>query len=288
MRRRFRHGMVSAQLRYAREDTMKERPGADFEDPYAELPDLYDLEHAGFSDDIELYLRLAEVVGDPILELGCGTGRVLAPLAAAGHRITGIDRSRAMLDRARATLQTQAGSLLRRVTLAEGSMTEAERAPGGPFGLVIYSLNGLMHVSTMAGQRAALESARRALDPRGMLVIDVLNPTPELLTTLDGRVQHEGSWRESEGTVIDRFSAQTHDSAEQRIDTELWYDLTDLKGHIRRVRSGFPMRYLVASELTLLLEVSGFVEWQRYGSYDLDPFDDRSDRLIVTAEVTPS
>ena len=72
---------------------MKEWSGADFEDPYAELPDLYDLEHAGFSDDVELYLRLAEVVGDPILELGCGTGRVLAPLAAAGHRITGIDRS---------------------------------------------------------------------------------------------------------------------------------------------------------------------------------------------------
>ena len=56
-------------------------------------------------------------------------------------------------------------------------MTEAERAPGGPFGLVIFSLNGLMHLSTMAEQRAALASARRALDPRGMLVIDALNPT---------------------------------------------------------------------------------------------------------------
>jgi SAM-dependent methyltransferase len=267
---------------------MKEWSGADSEDPYAELPHLYDLEHAGFSDDIDLYLRLAEVVGDPILELGCGTGRLLAPLAAAGHRITGIDRSRPMLDRARATLQTHGGGLLRRVTLSEGSMTGAESAPGGPYGLVIFSLNGLLHLATIAEQRAALASARRALDPRGMLVIDVLNPTPELLTTLDGRVQHEGSWRESDGTVIDRFSARTHDSAEQRIDTELWYDLTDPEGHVRRVRSGFPMRYLVASELALLLEVSGFVEWKRYGTYDLDPFDDRSDRLIVTAEVTPS
>ena len=267
---------------------MKEWSGAEPEDPYAELPDLYDLEHAGFSDDVELYLRLAEVVGDPILELGCGTGRVLAPLAAAGHRITGIDRSRPMLERARSMLQLNASSLLRRVTLSEGSMTEAECAPGGPFGLVIFSLNGLMHLSTMAAQRAALASVRRALDPRGMLVIDVLNPTPEMLATLDGRVQHEGSWRESDGTVIDRFSARTHESAEQRIDTELWYDLTDPKGHIRRVRSGFPMRYLVASELGLLLEISGFVEWKRYGSYDLDPFDDTSDRLIVTAEVTPS
>src|SRR5215216_3132795 len=119
---------------------MKHWSGVDSEDPYADLPELYDLEHAGFRDDIELYLRLAEVVGDPILELGCGTGRVLLPLAAAGHRITGIDRSRPMLERARSTLKTNTSSLLRRVTLSEGSMTEAECAPGGPFGLVIFSL----------------------------------------------------------------------------------------------------------------------------------------------------
>src|SRR5688572_18345666 len=130
MRRRFRYGMVSAQQPFAGEDTMKQWSGADFEDPYAELPDLYDLEHAGFSDDVELYLRLAEVVGDPILELGCGTGRVLAPLAAAGHRITGIDRSRPMLDRARAVLQSHVSNLLPRVTLSEGPLTDAECAPG--------------------------------------------------------------------------------------------------------------------------------------------------------------
>ncbi len=82
---------------------------------------------------------------------------------------------------------------------------------------------------------------------------------------------------------------QTHDSAEQRIDTELWYDLMNPDGHnIRRVRTRFPMRYLVASELELLLEITGFVEWKLYGSYDLDPYHEGSDRLIVTAEVTPS
>lgn len=267
---------------------MKQRSGADVEDPYAELPELYDLEHAGFTEDIDLYLRLAEVVGDPILELGCGTGRVLGPLTAAGHRITGVDRSKPMLDRARSMLQMNASTYVERVTLTEGAMTEAERAPGGPFGLVIFSLNGLMHLSDVAAQRAALASARRALDPRGMLVIDALNPTPDLLVTLNGLVQHEGSWRKADGTVVDRFSARTHDPAEQRIDTELWYDLTDAAGHVRRVRSRFPMRYLVASELALLLEVTGFVEWKLYGSYDLDPYADGSDRLIVTAEVTPS
>src|SRR5829696_10327692 len=197
---------------------MHEGSELDLDDPYAELPELYDLEHAGFTEDIDLYLRLAEVVGGPILELGCGTGRVLGPLAAAGNRVTGIDRSRPMLNRARSTMQADSNTDLRRVTLVEGSMTEAESAPGGPFGLVVFSLNGLMHLSDMAAQRAALASARRALDPRGMLVIDVLNPTPELLATLDGRVQHEGSWQKSAGTVVDRFSARAHDSAEQRLD----------------------------------------------------------------------
>jgi SAM-dependent methyltransferase len=267
---------------------MNQQSGSDPDDPYAELPELYDLEHAEFAEDIDLYLRLAEVVGDPILELGCGTGRVLAPIAAAGYRITGVDRSRPMLDRARSAFQSHPSTPEERVTLVEGSMTEADRVPGGPFGLVIFSLNGLMHVPAIAGQRAALASARRALDPRGMLVIDALNPTSELLGTFDGRVQHEGSWRKSDGTVVDRFSARTHDSAEQWIDTELWYDLTNPEGHVRRVRSAFPMRYLVASELALLLELTGFAEWKLYGSYDLDPYDDGSDRLIVTAEITPS
>src|SRR5215218_9993165 len=89
---------------------MNQRSGPDLDDPYAEIPELYDLEHAGFSEDVDLYLRLAEVVGDPILELGCGTGRVLGALAAAGNRVTGVDRSGPMLDRARSALQTHVQS----------------------------------------------------------------------------------------------------------------------------------------------------------------------------------
>jgi len=255
-------------------------------DPYSELPELYDLEHADFADDIDLYLQFASVIGDPILELGCGTGRILAPLAEAGHRVTGVDRSSTMLGRARIAIP---GSSFRdRVILHEASMTEADLSPGGPFGLVIFSLNGLMHMPSAAEQRAALSAARRALDPRGMVVIDVLNPGAELLATFDGRVLHEGSWERDDGSMVSRFSARTHAPAEQRIETELWYDIADASGRLERVRARFPMRYLVRSEIELLLEITGFVEWQLYGSYELDPYDDSSERLLVTAEVTSS
>lgn len=255
-------------------------------DPYAELPELYDLEHGAFSDDLDLYMQLATVIGDPILELGCGTGRLLRPLANAGCRVTGVDRSQPMLDRARAMLTSDA--LRQRVTLFEGDMTDAAVAPGGPFGLVIFSLNGLMHLSMPREQRRALEAAHAALDPRGMLVIDVLNPNAELLATFDGRVVHEGHWERPDRVSIDRFSSRTHVAAEQRIETELWFDVLEQSGALRRVRTGFAMRYLVPSELELLLELTGFVEWKLYGTYDLERYQDGSERLIVTAEVTPS
>lgn len=259
---------------------------ADGHDPYAALPALYDLEHDQFTEDIAFYLQLAEVVGDPILELGCGTGRVLAPLAEAGWRVTGIDRSGPMLDKARiASRNLELGT---EPTLVHGEMRDAHLAPGGPFGLVIVSLNGLMHAATQEEQRNVLCAANRALDPRGMVVVDALNPSPDLLASFDGRVTHDGSWHQPDGGVVDRFSARTVNVAEQHIETDLWYDITKATGELRRVRTRFPMRYVTRAELELLLELTGFVEWQVYGSYELDPYDATSDRLLVTAEVTAS
>jgi 2-polyprenyl-3-methyl-5-hydroxy-6-metoxy-1,4-benzoquinol methylase len=211
---------------------------------------------------------------------------VLAHLAEAGFRVTGVDVSGPML--ARAEERLAASEFGDRIRLVQAPMIEAERVPGGPFGLVIISLNGLMHLPTQAEQRAALVSARKSLDPRGMLVIDTFNPDLASLATFDGHVQHEGSWERPDGTRVDRFAARTHHLAEQRIETELWYDLTAADGQVCRVRTRFPMRYVTPSELVLMLELAGFVEWKRYGSYELDPLEDGSDRLIVTAEVTPS
>ena len=255
-------------------------------DPYAAIAALYDLEHAGYDEDLDLYLNLALAVGDPILELGCGSGRLLVPLAEAGHHVTGLDLSAPMLDRARAAVAV--AGVQSRVTLHQASMAEADEAPGGPFGLVLVALNGLLHLPTLAAQRETLAAARRALDPRGQLVIDVLHPTPDTLRGLDHGFGHEGRWQLPDGERVDKFAARRILPAQQRIDTELWYDRILRDGTLRRVATGYPMRYLHPAELTLLLELAGFVEWQLYGSYDLDLLDDASDRLIVAAEVTPS
>lgn len=255
-------------------------------DPYANISELYDLEHEGFDADVELLLNFAQVVGDPILELGCGSGRLLIPLAEAGFNITGLDNSRPMLDRAKRAME-QAG-VGDRVTLFEGDMVDADQAPGGPFGLVIFSLNSLMHLTTMEQQRAALIAAREALDPRGQLIIDTMNPSPDQVRHLMDGPHHEGSWDLPDGSSIDKWSHRKQSATAQVIDTLLWYDRTAPDGTMTRTRSAFPLRYVHPSELALMLELSGFIEPMFYGSYDLDPFEPESDRLLVTAEVTPS
>lgn len=255
-----------------------------YPDPYQAIARFYDLEHHVFTDDLELYLSLALATGDPVLEIGCGTGRVLVPLAKAGHRITGIDTSDAMLDRARAV--TRAADVDDRVSLHRGSMIESDAVSGGPFGLAIVALNGLHHVESATDQLIALEAIRNALDRRGQLVLDLINPTPDILRTYDHGVVHEGRWATSDGSLIDKFSSRRITSSQQTIATELWYDEIGPSGAVRRFATSYLMRYVHWSELELMLHRSGYTEWQVYGSYELDPYDDGSERMIVTAEVS--
>lgn len=268
------------------QNVILEPQGGLHHDPYAGIAEFYDLEHASFTDDIECFLNFIVAAGDPVLELACGSGRLLVPIAEAGYRVTGVDRSPAMLRRAAAAIE--AAGVFDRVQLHMGDMTEAAAAPGGPFGVVIIALNGLLHAGDLATQRQILEAARAALDPRGQLLIDVFHPTPDTLRAFDHAVIHEGTWHLPNGERVDKFSTRRLSPARQLILTDVWYDRIGRNGQIRRVATSFPMRYLHPGELELLLEAAGFAEWQLYGSYDLDPFDDHAERIIVAAEVTPT
>ncbi|CAA9542358.1 MAG: hypothetical protein AVDCRST_MAG33-135 [uncultured Thermomicrobiales bacterium] len=254
-------------------------------DAYAGIPELYDLEHAGFDDDVEMYRQFAYATGDPVLELACGTGRIMVPLATDGHRVTGLDRSGPMLERARLALAA-AGSATP-YHLVEADMTAAADSPGGPFGLVIIGLNSLLHAGNGEEQRAILTAARQACDPRGQLIVDVLNPTPDQLQSLAGTAL-DGQWTFPDGRRVMKFSDRRVSAADQTIATSIWYDIVEADGTLRREVTSFTLRYVSQAELLLLLELTGWVDFECYGSYDLDPVTDQSDRLIVTAQLTPS
>lgn len=246
-------------------------------DPYAEIVELYDLEHDDFRDDIELLVALAELGEGPILELGCGTGRVMVPLAEAGYTIVGVDSSEPMLEVARHRLTGLTA------TVVAGDMAAIDTVPGGPFGMIIASLNSLMHLTTPDQQQTAIAKAYASLAGGGRLVIDVLNPSVSQLNHLLNTTHLEGSWRREDGSTTDKWGYRGAGDESQIIDTLLWYDSVDSNGTVNRVRTQFELRYVHQSELALMLQIAGFTHIDWYSSYELDPWYADADRIIAVA-----
>lgn len=247
-------------------------------DAYAEIVHLYDLEHDDFTDDVELLLELADISDGPILELGCGTGRVMQPLCDAGYEVVGIDSSGRMLEAAERRLESSENA-----HFVKGDMADFIDVTGGPFDLTIASLNSIMHLTSQDAQRAMMVSAWRSLMPGGRFVIDTLNPSVGQLNHLLNKTHLEGSWTTVDNTAIDKWSHREPSEEAQIVDTLIWYDHLSADGEYKRVRTRFDLRYTYQSELTLLLELAGFgrVDW--YGSYDLDPWYADADRIIAIA-----
>ncbi|MBA2468162.1 MAG: class I SAM-dependent methyltransferase [Chloroflexia bacterium] len=259
--------------------------GANPVDPYHAIAGLYDLEHDPFQEDIDLILNFAGVAEGPILEMGCGSGRILAPLAEAGYTVVGFDTSTTMLDRARTRLAKAAPT--GRAHLVEGDMADATQVPGGPFGLVMFTLNSLMHLPSPELQLAALANARRSLAAGGQILIDTVNPTPDYLVSLASAPALEWSAELDDGSMLDKWVFRTVHAVDQIIDTTVWYDQVGVAGELRRYRSQFELRFVHPNELSLMLSAAGFSDVRMYGGYELDPLDDSSDRILVTAEASP-
>jgi SAM-dependent methyltransferase len=252
------------------------------EHPYDEIAAYYDLEHHSFTDDVELYLQFIEAAGDPVLELGAGTGRILREIAAAGFDVTGVDSSAGMLAFARDSIVTDGD--FGDITLIEGDFARNDLVPSNTFGVALIGLDSLLHALTPGAQIDVLRAAWTALDPRGQLIVDVFHPTPSRLMAMDGGLTFAGTWELAEGGRLDKLVAQTADPGSQTIDNEVWYEVTATDGTVRRTRTSFPQRWVGASELVLMLQLAGFQDWRVYGSYELDPLDAHSDRIIVAAE----
>ena len=141
--------------------------------PFDRFARFYDGDYRHYDDDLAALLDLAAESGEPILELGCGTGRVLLPLAKASHTVTGVDISPALLDLARQKLRSTHHAA--RITLIEADLRTFD-LPQKAFAFAFCTSNTLMHLTTQADQLAVLRNAHRHLAPGGLLFIDLFNP----------------------------------------------------------------------------------------------------------------
>ncbi|MGQ9489602.1 MAG: class I SAM-dependent methyltransferase [Anaerolineae bacterium] len=240
----------------------------------------FDQEFAGYEEDLPVLEAYAARTGGPVLELGCGTGRVLIHLARAGYRVTGVDMSLAMLEIARA--KAEAAGLLNRVTLIAGDYGEV--ALGGPYHFACTVMNTFLHLPDQAAQVRALQHWRAHLAPDGLLLIDVLHPDPTTLAGLDGRLEFWGAWRDpASGHTIMKFLVRTVDLAQQTLHVRHIYDELAADGQVRRTQASYDLRYVGRFEAELLLEKAGYLLEGIYGDWEMGPFTSDSPRLILVA-----
>jgi ubiquinone/menaquinone biosynthesis C-methylase UbiE len=248
---------------------------------YAPFAAVYDLFYADFDDDLEMYLGFADRTGGAILEIGSGTGRVSIALAGEEHRATGVELSDEMISIARKKIG--ASGLSNQVNLIQADMRRFTL--NDHFGLVIVPLNTFLHNITLDDQLSTLNSIKKHLTPNGLLVLDCFLPDPANADDHRLVLQRSVIDRATESTA-QLFLSRTTDWANQRQDITYFIDQTDRSGQVQRTVFSTSFRFIYRNEMQLLLKQGGFDLKEVYGSYELDPFDAASDKMIVVAAPT--
>ena len=144
---------------------------------YVDYAEYYDFHH-DIQMDVEFYLDYARQCGSPILELACGTGRVLVHLAEAGFEIYGVDLSENMLSACRRKVREK--QLADRVHLTLADMSTFD-LPRKDFALVYVPVRSFMHLYTQEDQLACLQHTYEHLRPGGIFIVDVYAPDFKLM-----------------------------------------------------------------------------------------------------------
>ncbi|MBV9356623.1 MAG: class I SAM-dependent methyltransferase [Chloroflexi bacterium] len=245
--------------------------------PFDTFARLYDWEHDQFDQDVTLYLALVRRFGGPVLELACGTGRVLATLASAGFGCTGVDSSPAMLERAAQRLRDHALS----AQLVQQRVEELHL--DRTFRTILWPLDGLGLLLTRAAQLAALRAARACISHDGRLVLDLANGNLRGGELPEELQRHLTAPDPSTGRLITKWSARRSDPAEQLDELTFLYDETDEDRVVHRTTVQLSLRWFTRWELELLLERAGWEQAELYGGYALESYGPSSERLLVVA-----
>jgi SAM-dependent methyltransferase len=247
----------------------------------AELAQLYD--SFPFSDDLPFYLDLAEHQADEVLELCCGSGRVLLPLARAGHRLVGLDASPHMLELARAKLLVAGPEVAERVRLVQGDLRGFDLEQ--QFGLALIAVKSFAYLTSRADQQRALERVTAHLRPGGLLALDLLQPAPAWLAQPPGSLNQDLVQDVPErGVTVARTEAVVStDLATQIRVIRSAYEVVARDGSLTKRFVEWPYRYVFRFEAELLLERAGLEIEALYGGYRRERFGSDSRTMLVVA-----
>jgi len=235
--------------------------------------------------DVQFYVEEARSAGGNVLEIGCGTGRVLIPTARAGLTIDGVDTASGMISVCAERVASEPQAVRDRVALHESDGRHLDLRKS--FRLVTAPFRVMQHQITIDDQLEFLASVKRHLGRDGRFVFDVFNPDFAALVSADGIEREDTpptslpdgrSFRRAARVKRVRF-------VEQVSEVEVIYYVTASGEPEKRFVQGFDMRWYLRDELVHLLARAGLRVRSMYGDFDRSPLADTSKEIIVVTEL---
>jgi SAM-dependent methyltransferase len=266
---------------------------------HGNLEDFADADNYDLEDDsdtgVAFYADLAHETGGPVLEIGCGTGRVSIPIARQGLVVTGLDIVPGMLERAR----RKSASLPVRWVQGDGRDFELAEQ----FRLIFLTGNAFQLFLTRTDQQALLEQAHRHLHEDGLFAFETRNPcwrqgaasfqdaqalSHHPFPNAEGLFAYLETWEaeetdppytDSQGRQIHRSRTQEYDHVSQILQ---WtgYRRWQENGQEQTRISRLAVRYTFPQELDALLHYNGFQRERCYGDWDCSPLTIASPSII--------
>jgi SAM-dependent methyltransferase len=223
---------------------------------------------ADAGDDVAFYRALAAETGGPILDVGCGTGRVAFALASDGHEVVGVDVSSPMLRLAAEHRAALPADVAARLSFRHADMMTLDL--GGDFALIVAPSRVFQFALSTDAQRQVLAVFRSHLRPEGRLILDLFDPRLDLVVPSEddpprgGEVVHPRTGNRVRWEVARRMP----DPARQLIVEDWTFTEIDPAGEaVRTDTERLTLRWSLRSEMRLLFELASLEVVDEFGDF---------------------
>ena len=259
-------------IRFERDAELEAGSDAHYGDPR-----YYASTYASRDEDVGYYVTLAVEHGGPVLEYGCGNGRILLPMARAGLTAMGVDRSQPMVTDLRARLKLERPAVRERVRVRRGDMRSwrsKERFP-----LVLCTFNTFLHLYNRTDVERFCARVLAHLTPRGRFVVDVSTPVPEELARRPEKLQRTPRFKHpTTGEVVRYGERFDYDALRQVLLVSMEFEPKD------RPKDAWmtPLahRQFFPQELEALLHYNGLEVVDVHGDFVQAPPDQDAEELV--------
>ncbi|MGQ9706197.1 MAG: class I SAM-dependent methyltransferase [bacterium] len=250
------------------------------------IAEIYDISNP-LREDISFWLKMAEEFGDPILELGCGTGRILIPIAEAGYKVLGLDISKKMLNILMGKIDTLNDKVKERITIRRADFRDFKIEE--KFSMAFFAYSTLYSATTQEEQITTIRCINSHLKKGGVFITASFNPDIKRISENHKFLMLDFTYQDPTGELLlTRMSQTEYFPFNQTLKSNQIYDIKEKGKPTERYAIELNLRYIFPPEMRHMLYYCGFEIIDEYGDYNLAPLKENSPQMIFVAKKVKS